>query len=158
MGASQYEHGSHHGRTVMEDGIMGTSSEKEAEAFVERLLSRLKDDPRAPLSGRYRAAFLAVQPLVEAALERGCTMKATWEGLRTEQRISMTYETFREHCRRLRGAERVTAPQAEPAPAARPRAQGPAAVSKDQTAPESSDAGRARGFQHERVPRKDEIY
>ena len=118
-------------------------------AFVARLAARLKDTPGASLSRHHRATFLAVCPLVEGALASGYTMKATWEALRAEGSISMTYETFRSHCRRrgLGRDGRKRARDREPAPA-------PDVVVR----PQAASADRSLGFQHERVPQRNEIY
>ena len=48
---------------------------------------------RASHSGRHRAAFTALRPLIEGALARGYTIKATWAALRArvraEQAVSL---------------------------------------------------------------------
>lgn len=74
--------------------------EKEVAAFLERLNKRLSDRPGPWHSGKHRAAFTALRPIIDAALNRGCTMKATWATLREEKKLSMSYETFRAYCRR----------------------------------------------------------
>ena len=72
---------------------------KEVAAFIASMERRMRD-PSAPARGRHWAAFLAVQPLVEAALARRHTMKATWSELREQGKVSMTYESFRSYCRK----------------------------------------------------------
>lgn len=76
------------------------TQEKKLGAFLERLAKRLSDSPGASHSGKHRVAFTALRPLIDAALGRGYTMKIIWETLREEERLSMSYETFRLHCRR----------------------------------------------------------
>lgn len=129
---------------------------KEIDAFLARIGKRLSESPRASHSGKHRAAFTALRPLIEATLAQGYTMMATWDALRDEKELSMSYETFRTHCRRAGIGQAVqTAPPAmhprpEPLPAAgstavRPAVAGPAGVTQP-------------GFRHERVPRKNDIY
>lgn len=74
------------------------SAERELAAFLKRIGERLADSPGGSHSGRHRAAFIALRPLVEGALASGFTMKATWAALREEKKISMSYQTFRMHC------------------------------------------------------------
>lgn len=74
------------------------SADGELEAFLKRIGERLADSPGASNSGRHRAAFIALRPLIEGALASGFTMKATWTALREEKKISMSYQTFRVHC------------------------------------------------------------
>jgi hypothetical protein len=83
-------------------------------------------------------------------------MRATWSALREKKQLSMSYETFRTHCRRagMRQAVRTAAP------AMRTRAEPPPPVSS--AAARIGTVGAAdpteRGFRHERVPRKSDIY
>src|SRR5690349_4034727 len=80
-------------------GIGGTmSAEGELAAFLECIGRRLAKSPGGSHSGRHRAAFIALRPLIEGALVHGFTMKATWAALREEKKISMSYQTFRTHC------------------------------------------------------------
>jgi hypothetical protein len=74
-------------------------TQEEVAAFLERMGKRTSESG-ASHSGMHRVAFTAVQPLVEGVLARGYTMKATWDALREEKKLSMSYETFRTHCRR----------------------------------------------------------
>ena len=131
-------------------------TDQEVEAFVQRIGKRLNESPRAPHGGRHRAAFIALRPLIEGALANGYTMKATWAALRDEKKISMSYQTFRMHSQRAglgQGGQAAT-------PGARSRPEPPRA--SDTAAPRPGIAGPAdapeRGFRHERVPRKGDIY
>ena len=74
--------------------------EKEVAAFLERIDERLGESAGACHRGKHRVAFTALRPYIDAALNRGHTMKATWATLREKKKLSMTYETFRAHCRR----------------------------------------------------------
>jgi len=76
------------------------STEEELAAFLQRIDKRLSEGPGGPHSGRHRAAFIALRPLIEGALASGFTMKATWAALREEKKLSMSYQTFRTHCSR----------------------------------------------------------
>ena len=130
-------------------------TDREAEAFLEYIGKRLSESPRASHSGKHRAAFTALRPLIEAALAHGYTMKATWAALREKKNLSMSYETFRMHCRRIgigqAQAQALTPPpRPEPARSADPAPGLPAATGR-------SDVPH-RGFRHERVPRKKDIY
>src|SRR4029078_11846192 len=78
--------------------MMGT--EKEVAAFLERVGNRLENSTGASRSGRHRAAFIALRPLIEGALAGGYTMKDVWSTLRDEKKLSMSYQPFRMHCRR----------------------------------------------------------
>jgi hypothetical protein len=71
--------------------------DKKVVAFLERMAKRLSESGGSH-SGRHRAAFIALRPLVEHALAQGYTMKATWAALREEKELAMSYETFRMHC------------------------------------------------------------
>jgi hypothetical protein len=131
------------------------STDKEIGAFVDRIATRLNDNPKAPQRGRHRAAFIAVRPLVEGALSRGHTLKATWEALRDERKLSMSYETFRSYCRRARlGGENGRA--APDGSELTPRI--PAASATRTAPPEQSDEACPRGFRHQRIPRKQDIF
>jgi hypothetical protein len=77
------------------------TQEKKVAAFLERLSERLSDKVGASRSGVHRAAFTALRPFIDGSLARGYTMKTTWTALREEKKLSMTYETFRAHCRRV---------------------------------------------------------
>jgi Family of unknown function (DUF5338) len=74
-------------------------TKEEIEAFLGHMAERASQNG-ASHSGMHRVAFTAVQPLVEGVLARGYTMKATWDALREQKKLSMSYETFRAHCRR----------------------------------------------------------
>lgn len=71
--------------------------DKKVVAFLERMAKRLSESG-ASHSGRHRATFTALRPLIEHALAQGYTMKATWAALREEKELAMSYETFRMHC------------------------------------------------------------
>ena len=129
---------------------MGT--EKEVAAFVERVAKRLSETPHAPQAGRHRAAFVALRPLIEGALASGCTMKATWATLRDEQKLSMSYQTFRMHCRQAGLGRKGPGSSDRPGPS-----RSPACPHAQAVAPNASDAQQV-GFRHVRVPRKRDIY
>jgi Family of unknown function (DUF5338) len=76
------------------------TQEKKVAAFLERIGERLRDSPGALRSGKHRVAFTALRPFIDGALAGGYTMRTTWAALREEKRVSMSYETFRMHCRR----------------------------------------------------------
>jgi hypothetical protein len=128
-------------------------TDSNTEAFLEYIGRRLSENPRASRSGKHRAAFTALRPLIEVALAQGYTMKATWSALREKKQLSMSYETFRTHCRRARiGEAEAPAPRLRPEVA---RSADPAPAHPAATTP--SDVPH-RGFRHERVPRKKDIY
>lgn len=94
------------------------SEDGELEAFLKRIGERLADSSKGSHSGRHRAAFIALRPLIEGALASGFTMKATWTALREEKKISMSYQTFRMHCWRAgigRRSSVVMPPEEAPA-------------------------------------------
>jgi len=123
--------------------------EKEIAAFVERVVKRLSDAPHAPQNGQHRAAFVALRPLVEGALARGCTMKAAWTTLRDEKKLAMSYQTFRTHCRHAGVASSAKTAGTEPSRSGTNPASSRPAVPADTA---------QREFRHERVPRKKDIY
>jgi hypothetical protein len=131
-------------------------TQKDIDAFLEHIGERLSESPRASHSGKHRAAFTALRPLIEATMAQGYTMMATWDTLREAKELSMSYETFRTHCRRAGIGQAVgtTAPATHP----RPEPPRPAGA----TAARAGIAGPAdampREFRHERVPRKSDIY
>jgi hypothetical protein len=131
-------------------------TDSDTEAFLEYIGKRLSENPRASHSGKHRAAFTALRTLIEAALAQGYTMRATWSALREKKQLSMSYETFRTHCRRagivqaLPAATSVMQPRPDPPPLAHPSAARPTTTGPAHAA--------ERGFRHERVPRKKDIY
>ena len=128
-------------------------TDSDTEAFLEYIGKRLSENPRASHSGKHRAAFTALRTLIEAALAQGYTMRATWSALREKKQLSMSYETFRTHCRRAGiGEAQAPVPQLRPdvARSADPAPGRPAASA-------SSDVPH-HVFRHERVPRKKDIY
>lgn len=128
-------------------------TDSETEAFLDYIGKRLSESPQASHSGKHRAAFTALRPLIEAALAQGYTMKATWSALREKEKLSMSYETFRTHCGRAGiGQAQVPAAQPRPEPA---RSVDP---SPDRPATTGPTGVPDRGFRHERVPRKKDIY
>lgn len=131
-------------------------TQKDIDAFLERIGKRLSERPRASHSGKHRAAFTTLRPLIEATLAQGYTMMATWEALREENEVSMSYETFRTHCRRACMVQDVpaAAPAIHPL-ASSPRPAGAGSARPGTAAPTDTTE---RGFRHERVPRKKDIY
>lgn len=123
------------------------ATEKETRAFVERVARRTSQ------RNSYRATFVALRPLIEGALAAGYSMKTTWETLRGEGKLTMTYETFRVHCRKagLSGA----AP--EPMRARVVAEKLPSATATSPSAVQRPD-GRTPAFRHNAAPQKDEIY
>lgn len=130
--------------------------EKELAAFLARIGKRLSESSGAPHSGRHRAAFVALRPLIEGALAHGYTMKVTWAALREEKKLSMSYQTFRMHCQRAGLGQHPL--DAAPASQRRPGSlSSPDAGSVRRGASGPGD-DQERGFRHERVPRKGDIY
>jgi hypothetical protein len=125
------------------------TTENEMAAFVERLARR------ASLKGRHRAVFVGVRPLIERGLDGGHSMKATWEVLHAEGKVTMTYETFRAHCRKAGLGDPAARPGGARARADRQRIVASAAP---ETPPQDRADDGPRGFQHSRVPRKKDIY
>ena len=131
-------------------------TDSDSEAFLEYIGKSLSEAPGASHSGKHRAAFTALRSLIEAALAQGYTMRATWSALREKKQLSMSYETFRTHCRGAGMRQAVQAampamhPRPEPARSAHPAPVGPAAATPSHV-PD-------RGFRHDRVPRKKDIY
>jgi hypothetical protein len=125
------------------------TTENEMAAFVGRVTRW------ASLKGSHRAVFVGVRPLIERSLDAGHSMKATWEVLHAEGKVTMTYETFRAHCRKAGLGH--AAPRRG---GARARADGQRIVASaaPQTALQERADDRPRGFQHNRVPRKKDIY
>ena len=125
------------------------ATEKELAAFVERVAKR------ASLKGNHRAVFVGVRPLIEGALAAGHSMKATWEVLHADGKVTMTYETFRAHCRQAGLGRAPVQPVG-----GRARAEGQSFVtSGPQMTPAQERPGdRPRGFQHSRLPQKERIY
>jgi hypothetical protein len=112
-----------------------------------------------------------VRPLIEGALQGGHTLKATWESLREEGKLSMTYESFRRYCRAMGVGSGPPASSGEHAQAHQRNAADSSVVQGAQTSPPresvqpAAPAARSspavngpRSFRHERVPRKDKIY
>jgi hypothetical protein len=116
---------------------MMTKTDSDVEALAQYMDKRLGESRAASRKGKHRVAFMALQPLIEGILVRGYTMKGTWDALREQGKLSMSYQAFRNHCRRA----------GLPTPSPGAPAQGPAPTSPVQ-----------RGFRHERVPRKKDIY
>ena len=132
------------------------SLEKELEAFLERMRERLSDKPGASHTGKHRAAFTALRPLIEGALAHGYTMKVTWAALREEKKLSMSYQAFRMFCQRA-GIGRPQRSAASPAQSRPDPLRASGAIATGSGAARPTDASE-RGFRHERVPRKRDIY
>ena len=128
-------------------------TDSDSDAFLEYIGKRLSENPRASHSGKHRAAFTALQSLIEAALAQGYTMRATWFALREKKQLSMSYETFRAHCRRAG----IGQPQPSAAPPSHSRPEPLRAPGSAAAGPGPADAPQ-RGFRHDRVPRKGDIY
>jgi hypothetical protein len=123
------------------------ATEKEMMAFVERVASR------ASQRNSYRATFVALRPLVEGALAAGYSMKTTWETLCAEGKLTMTYETFRVHCRK---AGLGHAAQEPPRVRAQVDEQPRVAVARASAMQRPDE--RPPAFRHNSMPQKDEIY
>jgi hypothetical protein len=130
-------------------------NEDDVAEFVERIEQRLSDGARGSAGGRHRAAFNALRPLIEGALARGYSMRATWAALVEDKRVSMSYQAFRLHCRRAGIGKRVQS--SKPTQAATVP-QRPTVAAGPQPSASVDGEPKARGFRHDRVPRKDDIY
>jgi hypothetical protein len=139
---------------------MSRDVDTEVAVFIARVGEHLKHQAKASLTSKHRAAFLALRPLVQAALASGYTMKSTWATLHADGKISMTYETFRLHCRRAglgRGLREIKR-------AHRRDQREERALSGKGGPPRESDPLQERShegtpaFHHERIPRKNQIY
>src|SRR5690242_17439553 len=73
-------------RTPQEDE-MSPDVDKEVAIFIARVGEHVKHQPKASLTSKHRAVFLALRPLVQGALASGYTMKAAWATLRTDGKI-----------------------------------------------------------------------
>jgi len=62
-------------------------TQKDIDAFLEHIGKRLSEIPGASHSGKHRAAFTALRPLIEATLAQGYTMMATWDTLREAKQL-----------------------------------------------------------------------
>ncbi len=123
------------------------TTENEMAAFVER------STRWGSLKGSLRAVFVGVRPMVVRALDAGHSMKSTWEVLQAEGKVTMTYETFRAHCRKAGLGHAAPRPGG-----ARADGQRIVASAAPQTPLQERADDRPRGFQHNRVPRKKDIY
>lgn len=123
--------------------------EKEVAAFVERIGKDVSESPRPRKRERNRAAFITLRPYIEGALANGYAMKTIWGKLRDEKKVAMSYQTFRTHCRRAGVASNVEARRTDLPRSAQTPAQSRPAAPADTA---------QRGFRHERVPRKKDIY
>ena len=128
------------------------ATDNELAAFVERVAKR------ASLKGSHRAVFVGVRPLIERALAAGHSMKATWEVLHAEGKLTMTYETFRAHCRKAGLGQAAQWPGGAQARARADDGQRIVASAPPQTPPQERADDGPRGFQHSRVPQKKKIY
>ena len=123
------------------------ATENELAAFVERVARRA-------LKGSHRAVFVGVRPLIESALAAGHSMKATWQVLHAEGKLTMTYETFRAHCRKA-GLGQAHRPGGARARTDRQRIVGSA---PPQAPPQERAGDGPSGFRHSRVPQREKIY
>lgn len=125
------------------------ATEKELQAFVERVAKQ------ASRGRSHRATFVALRSLIEGALAAGYPMKTTWEALRAEGRLTMSYETFRAHCRKasLSGSAR-------PQGGAAAQAHGQSLARSAPTLAASREPldAQPRTFQHSAVPATKKIY
>jgi hypothetical protein len=123
--------------------------EKEVASFVEQIGQDVSESPRPRKRERNRAAFITLRPYIEAALASGYAMKTIWGKLRDQKKVAMSYQTFRTHCRRAGVALNAEARRTELPRSAQTPVQSRPAVPADMA---------QRGFRHERVPRKKDIY
>lgn len=126
------------------------ATEKETIAFVERVARRTSQ------RNSYRATFVALRPLIEGALAAGYSMKTTWETLCAEGKVTMTYETFRVHCRKAGLSS--TAPEAARAQPETPSQPKPLPKPMAKRSDERAADAQASVFQHSAMPQKSEIY
>jgi len=101
-------------------------TQKDIDAFLEHISKRFGERPGASHSGKHRAAFTVLRPVIEATLAQGFTMMAAWDTLREGKELSMSYETFRSHCRRAGMGQVVQTA----APATHPRPEPPQRVKR----------------------------
>ena len=119
-----------------------------------RMGKRLNEDSQAPHGGKHRAAFIALRRFIEGALADGYTMKATWTALCDEKKLSMSHQTFRMHCQRAKIGQGAVATAADDRPEP-PSASGAAML---RTGIAGAAGAPERGFRHERMPRRLDIY
>jgi len=132
-------------------------TQKDIDAFLEHIGKRFGERPGASHSGKHRAAFTVLRPVIEATLARGFTMMAAWDTLREGKELSMSYETFRSHCRRAGIGQAVQTP-APPATHPRPEPPSPAGAAAARPSAAGPVDAAERGFRHSRIPRKKDIY
>lgn len=125
------------------------ATEKELNAFVERVAKQ------ASRGRSHRATFVALRSLNEGALAACYPMKTTWETLRAEGRLTMSYETFRAHCRKaaVSGSARR-----QGGAAAQAHGQSLARSALPLAAPQEPVDRQPRTFQHSAVPATKKIY
>ena len=127
------------------------ATEKELAEFIGRVAQR------SSLAGRQRASFVAVSSLIEGALAAGHSMRATWETLHASGKITMTYETFRAHCRRA-GMHRRAHGTAQRDTGTRGAGQRGATSATPVVRPQERFDDRPRTFQHSSVPDVKALY
>lgn len=116
----------------------------------ERLAERAKKS--ATEKGRGRAAFLALKPEIQAALNEGWVAKEIWSLLKDEGKIAISYSVFLRYIRD--GGMKGNAPAAPPLVPATTAAVIPAAGQKPElVAPQESPAG-ASSFKIDSRPDK----
>lgn len=113
-----------------------------SESLSNRVAKFMGQQP-ARRPGKARAVVVVLREQIQKARDDGWSVKAIWQTLHADGSIHVGYHAFRRYV-----AELVSAPNATPAAPtiARPMAR------------EEPVASHSRGFQHERVPQRNEIY
>lgn len=82
------------------------SKRKKAGAGASLLELVQAEADEASLSGKNRVVLMELRQEIEDVLRRGYKWKVVWQALQKAERIDMSYDTFRAHCRAM-GLETV---------------------------------------------------
>jgi hypothetical protein len=119
-----------------------------SESLSKRISEFVRATP-ARQRGLTRAAVIALRDDIQKALDDGWSVMDIWRTLHAEDSIKIGYHSFRRHVAGGVVAKREKQRKDEPRAA-------PSSMSRDATVTNAPDT--RRGFQHERLPQKKEIY
>ena len=125
-----------------------------AKKYIEELAEWVKDrEASKPTQDKHVVAFLAVKGDVEDAITAGYSLRTIWTHLHEVRKISVRYETFLRHVRRLVKAK----PSATPQHDGRPPETGQPSPSPAAKKRSSKPAAKATGFNFDSSPKKEDL-
>ena len=127
--------------------------------YIEELAEWVKDrEASKPTQDKHVVAFLAVKGDVEDAITAGYSLRTIWTHLHEVRKISVRYETFLRHVRRLvKTKPSLAVIAATPQHDGRPPEPGQPSPSPAAKKRSSRPAAKATGFNFDSSPNKEDL-